>query len=111
MKLKAVYARFNEPWTGDEVEELKEMTAADVPMKDIAAHLQRTPNSLKIKLQGLGLLEKRPAGRQWTAEDDDALVNAYNDGEPFPSIAERFGRRERAVIARLVRLRADLFAT
>lgn len=110
LKLRAVYARFNEPWTTEEVEELKDMTAGDVPLEDIAAHLQRTPNSLKIKLQSLGLLEKRPAGRTWTQDEDDALVKAYNDGEPFPAIAEKLGRSERAILARLVKLRADLFA-
>ncbi|MBO7544267.1 MAG: hypothetical protein J6T02_01655 [Bacteroidales bacterium] len=110
-KMKAVYARFNDPWTKDEVEELKEMTAASVPLQDIAAHLQRTPNSLKLKLQGLGLLVKNPAAKPWTPEDDDALVKLYNDGAAFPAMAEHFARSERAVIARLVKLRADLFAT
>lgn len=110
-RMRAVYARFNEPWTKDEVEELKEMTAASVPIPDIAAHLQRTPNSLKLKLQSLGMLVKNPAPKPWEAEDDDALVKLYNDGAAFPAIAEHFGRSERAIIARLVKLRADLFAT
>ena len=110
-KMRAVYARFNEPWTKDEVEELKEMTAASVPLQDIAAHLQRTPNSLKLKLQSLGLLVKNPAAKPWAPEDDDALVKLYNDGEAFTAMAEHFGRSERAIIARLVKLRADLFAT
>ena len=110
-KMRALYARFNEPWTKDEVEELKEMVAADVPLADIAAHIQRTPNSLKIKLQSLGLLVKQPAPKPWTPEEDDEVVKLYNDGESFPAMAEHFGRTERAIIARLVKLRADLFAT
>ena len=110
-RLRSVYARFNEPWTKDEVEELMEMSAASVPLPDIAAHLQRTPNSLKMKLQSLGLLVKNPAAKPWTPEEDDAVVKLYNDGESFTAMAERFGRSERAIIARLVKLRADLFAT
>ena len=109
--MRAIYSRFNEPWTRDEVEELQEMAAANVPMADIAAHLQRTPNSLRLKLQSLGLLVKKPAPKPWTPEEDDDLVKLYNDGESFPAMAEHFGRSERAIIARLVKLRADLFAT
>ena len=92
MKIRSVYARFNEPWTEDEVDELKTMFADGVPMEDLASHLQRTPNSLKIKLQSLGLLEKKPAAKPWRPEDDDALVRLYNDGVGFDDMAGRFGR-------------------
>lgn len=104
--LKGRYAKFNEPWTGDETEELRQMALDGVTRAEMSAQLGRTPNAIKMKLQSLGLYVPKPAARPWTDLDDAALVQQYRDGASFATLAATFGRSENAVISRLVRLRA-----
>jgi len=106
--LKAQYAKFNEPWTDDEVEELRRMSADGVPRADMSRQLGRTPNSIRMKLQSLGLYVPKPAARPWTALDDDLLVKLYREGVSFPDLAATFGRSERAILTRLLLHRAAL---
>jgi len=106
MKLR--YAKFNEPWSHDEVAELRRMAADDLPRSVIAAQLGRSPNAVRMKLQSLGLYVPKPAVRPWTDLDDDAIVELYRSGASFATIASTFGRSENAVIKRLVYLRAGL---
>ncbi len=106
--LKGRYAKFNEPWTGDETEELRQMALDGVTRAEMSAQLGRTPNAIKMKLQSMGLYVPKPAARPWTDLDDAALVQQYRDGASFATLAATFGRSENAVISRLVRLRAGL---
>ena len=106
--LKGRYAKFNEPWTADEVEELRQMALDGVSRTEMSAQLGRTPGSVKMKLQSLGLYVPKPAARPWTAEDDAALVRQYCAGAGFQALAAAFGRTENAIISRLIRLRAGL---
>lgn len=106
MKLR--YAKFNEPWTPDEVAELRRMAEDDLPRTVMAAQLGRSPNAIRMKLQALGLYVPKPAARPWTPLDDDAIVELYRSGASFATIASTFGRSENAVIKRLVYLRAGL---
>jgi hypothetical protein len=106
--LKGRYAKFNEPWTADETEELRQMALDGVTRAEMSAQLGRTPNAIKMKLQSLGLYVPKPAARPWTDLDDAALVQQYRDGASFATLAATFGRSENAVISRLVRLRAGL---
>ena len=108
-RIKSQYSKFNEPWQDDEIEELKSMAADNVPIKEMAIQLQRTPNSLKLKLKALGLYTPPTPPRAWTAEEDSELIQLYNDGQPFEEIAEHFSRTVSAIISRLVRLRVNLF--
>ena len=108
--LKGRYAKFNEPWTADEVEELRQMALDGVSRTEMSAQLGRTPGSVKMKLQSLGLYIPKPAARPWSAEDDVALVRQYCAGAGFQALAAAFGRTENAIISRLVRLRAGLRA-
>ena len=104
--LKGRYAKFNEPWTADEAEELKQMAADGVSREDMSAQLGRTPNAVKLKLQSLGLYVPKPAARPWTPEDAHLLVKLYREGISFAELASVFGRTEGAILRRLILLRA-----
>ena len=106
--LKGRYAKFNEPWTEDETEELKQMAADGVSREEMSRQLGRTPNAVKMKLQSLGLYIPKPAAKPWTPADEDALVKMYREGASFATLAATFGRSERAVISRLIILRAGV---
>jgi hypothetical protein len=106
--MKSRYAKFNEPWTGDEVEELRRMASDGLPRSAMSEQLGRTPNAIRMKLQSLGLYVPKPAAKPWTPLDDDALVEMYCSGASFATLAATFGRSENAIVTRLVRLRAGL---
>ena len=106
--LKGRYAKFNEPWTADETEELRQMAADGISREEMSAQLGRTPNAVKMKLQSLGLYVPKPAVRPWTLADEDALVRMYREGVPFAEPAAAFGRTEGAILSRLIRLRASV---
>ena len=106
--LKGRYAKFNEPWTADEAEELRQMAADGVSREEMSAQLGRTPNAVKMKLQSLGLYVPKPAARPWTPADEAELVRLYREGVPFAELAAAFGRTEGAILSRLIRLRASV---
>ena len=106
--LKGRYAKFNEPWTPDEVDELRRMAADGVSRAEMSEQLGRTPNAIRMKLQSLGLYVPKPAARPWTDLDDDALVRLYREGASFTTLAATFSRSEKAIISRLIRLRAAI---
>ena len=108
--LKGRYAKFNEPWTAEDTEELKQMAADGVSRADMSQQLGRTPNAIKMKLQSLGLYVPKPAARPWSADDDASLVRQYLAGASFSTLAASFNRTENAIISRLIRLRAGLRA-
>ena len=108
-RIKSQYAKFNEPWQSSEVEELRMMTTDGIPLGNIALQLQRTPNSVKMKLRSLGLYTPKPVSKPWSTDDEAKLVQLYNDDVPFDQIAEVCGRSVRAIISRLVYLRVKLF--
>ena len=107
-QLKERHARFNEPWTEDETEELRRMAADGVPRAGMASQLGRTENAVRMKLQSLGLYIPKPAAKPWRVQDDESLVKQYREGASFAALAAAFGRSENAVLTRLVRLRAGL---
>ena len=108
--LKGRYAKFNEPWTADETEELRQMAQDGVSRTEMSAQLGRTPGSVKMKLQSLGLYVPKPVARPWSSEDDAALVQQYCDGTSIATLATAFGRTENAILRRLILLRAGLRA-
>ena len=110
-ELKGRYAKFNEPWTPEETEELKQMAADGVSRADMSQQLGRSPGAVKMKLQSLGLYVPKPAARPWTPEDEDALVKMYREGASFAALATAFGRTENAILSRLIRLRAAVLPT
>ena len=106
--LKGRYAKFNEPWTPDEVDELRRMAADDLPRSAMSEQLGRSPNAIRMKLQSMGLYVPKPAAKPWTPLDDEVLVKQYREGASFATLAATFGRSEKAIISRLIRLRAGL---
>ena len=104
--LKGRYAKFNEPWTADEAEELRQMAQDGVSREEMSAQLGRTPNAVKMKLRSLGLYVPKPAARLWTPEDEHLLVKLYREGISFAELATVFGRTEGAILRRLILLRA-----
>ena len=106
--LRGRYAKFNEPWTADELDELRRMAADGVPRAEMSEQLGRTPNAIKMKLQSLGLYVPKPAAKPWTDLDDDALVKLYREGASFTTLAATFSRSENAILSRLIRLRAGI---
>ena len=106
--LKGRYAKFNEPWTSDEAEELRQMAQDGVSREEMSIQLGRTPNAVKMKLQSLGLYVPKPAARPWIPADEDALVRMYREGVPFAELAAAFGRTEGAILRRLILLRASI---
>jgi hypothetical protein len=108
-QIRTTYTRFNEPWLKEEVEELKAMAADGVSKNDMANQLQRTPNSIQIKLKALGLYVPTPMPPRWTEEDDKKVVDMYMDGCPFEDISAALGRSVNAVISRLIHLRIKIF--
>ena len=104
--LKGRSAKFNEPWTADETDELRQMAADGVSREEMSAQLGRTPNAVKMKLQSLGLYVPKPAARLWTPEDEHLLVKLYREGISFAELANVFGRTEGAILRRLILLRA-----
>ena len=110
-KLRAQYPKFNEPWDENDIEELKKMASDELPVGAMAGQLGRTPNSIRMRLKAMGLWTPRPASKAWSKEDEAALVEGYESGASFEDLAEQFGRSVRAVVARLILLRARLFTT
>ena len=104
--LKGRYAKFNEPWTAEEAEELGQMAADGVTRAEMAAQLGRSPGAIKMKLQSLGLYVPKPAAKPWTPEDERLLVKLYREGISFAELASVFGRTECAILRRLILLRA-----
>ena len=107
-EIKSRYARFNEPWTAKEIEDLHEIVEYSFTVDEMATHLGRTPNSIRMKLKELGLTAYKPAPRRWTEDEDNKLVKMYCKGDSFDDMALYFCRTENAIISRLVRLRAGL---
>ena len=104
--LKGRYAKFNEPWTAEEAEELGQMAADGVTRAEMAAQLGRSPGAIKMQLQSLGLYVPKPAAKPWTPEDERLLVKLYREGISFAELASVFGRTEGAILRRLILLRA-----
>lgn len=108
-QIRTTYSRFNEPWLEEEVEELKAMAADGVSREEMATQLQRTPNSIQMKLKSLGLFVPKPMPPRWSQNDDKALVEMYQNGDSFEDMSARFDRSVNAVIGRLIHLRVKVF--
>ena len=108
-RLKEKYPKFNEPWAEDEDEELRKMAEDGIPMLQMAEQLQRTLNSVRIRLQKLGLRTPRPAAKPWSPAEEEMLVQMYTAGAPFEEISATTGRTVTAVISRLVKLHLARF--
>ena len=67
--------------------------------------------ALEALEKGTGPREPRPidpnrpkAGKAWTPEEEQSVVEAFKKGVPFPEIAATHGRTRGAITARLIKL-------
>ncbi|HZX04034.1 hypothetical protein [Kribbella sp.] len=58
------------------------------------------PNSMTRKIQKARRTAPN-AFRQWTPEDEQTMVEMYNNGHPYTQIADTLGRQEGGIITRL----------
>ncbi|HEY3557415.1 MAG TPA: hypothetical protein VGL05_08125 [Kribbella sp.] len=58
------------------------------------------PNSMTRKIQKARKTHPN-AFRQWTPEDEQTLIEMYNNGAPIDDLTEALGRQEGGVITRL----------
>ncbi len=107
--MKEKYPKFYEQWTEDEITKLKELYAQEKPLEEISQELQRTPKSIRMRLQSLGLYTPKPAPRGWTEDEDETLKAMFNDGVSFDDMAIQLGRSPRTIVTRLVHLRMNIF--
>lgn len=108
-EMRAKYPKFYEPWKEDEVERVKQLFEEGKSMEDIAKDIQRSPKSVRMKLTASGLYTPVNKSRAWTPDDDETLKDMYRDGVSFDDMATQLDRSPKAIVARLVRLRMNLF--
>ena len=108
-RMKATYPKVNEPWAEDEDEELRKMAEDGIPLAQMAEQLQRSLNSVRLRLQKLGLRTPKPAAKPWSPAEEEMLVQMYSAGAPFEEISATTGRTVTAVISRLVKLHLARF--
>jgi DNA helicase-2/ATP-dependent DNA helicase PcrA len=75
-------------------------TPARKPKDIVAAVTRRVPGGRAPAA------ERWAEGAQWTPSDDEALADAWDNGEALSALAARFGRSTSGIAARLVRIGA-----
>ena len=101
---KEKYPKFNEPWAEDEDDELRKMAEDGIAPRQMAEQLQRTLNSVRLRLQKLGLWTPKPAAKPWSPAEEEMVAGMYKAGAPFEEMAATTGRSVTAIVTRLVRL-------
>lgn len=107
--LRQKYPKFNEPWSGEDIELLTQYTQEGMSLDEMSNRLQRSKKAVRMRQQAMGIYTPKPVARLWSAEDDQTLKSMYTDGVSFEEIAENLGRTVNSIVARLVRLRMPLF--
>ncbi len=123
-------ARIGSSWTKEEEQQLVREFETEMPLKVIATKHQRTRGAITSRLVRLGKLApihnagssidgrknddatrkwwkeegRTQAGKAWTAEEDEALLQDFEAGMNLEQIAVRRRRGVRAVEVRLVKL-------
>lgn len=94
------------PWTSEDEENLIEMYESGISITQIAAHYKRTKGSIRSRLVKLGLEEdpyhipETKAGSDIPI-DNEELRERLLHGETITQLAQRYGRTEKAIRARL----------
>lgn len=96
------------PWTKEEMATLKTMlNAFEYSYSDIARRLRRTEAAVKRRILDLGL-KQRPIRRdshiRYTTEEVERLVEMYEKGYDFDTIAERLNKSALGVRGKLERM-------
>ena len=94
-----------EPWTGEGLRQVDEMTRQGLRPREIAEAIGRTPCAVRSARPW----SRRGAGRRcsaWTAEDDAVLIEMRADGRTYEYIAAQLGRTAGACARRKGRINA-----
>jgi len=94
-----------EPWTGEGLRQVDEMTRQGLRPREIAEAIGRTPCAVRAARPW----SRRGAGRRcsaWTAEDDAALIEMRAEGLTYEHIAMRLERTAGACARRRGRINA-----
>ena len=92
-----------EPWTGEELRHVDQMTRQGYRPQEIAEALGRTPCAVRAARPWA----KRGVGRRhsrWTADDDRMMQEMLSDGRTVEHVATRLGRTVMAVARRRGRI-------
>jgi hypothetical protein len=84
-------------WLPEEIEQLREMFAADVAVQDMAIALRRPVAGVVNKFWELGL--RRRSARPWNELEDQVLVQRYG-ADAAASIAQDLGRSAASIYVR-----------
>ena len=78
-------------WSIEELEELKELVASGKPTNEIAKQLDRTENSIQLKMRKLNITSPNLSKRKWTKEDTQLLIDWWGD-HSMENIAKKLNR-------------------
>ena len=99
-------------WTQEEIELLKQLTSQNVPPHEITKNpnIHKTYSAICNKLHVLRTNKEIPSSPLridgWTPEDDDIIIQMFNNKETPEQIASILNRSKSAINHRIVRLRA-----
>jgi predicted transcriptional regulator len=99
-------------WTQEEIELLKQLTSQNVPPHEITKNpnIHKTYSAICNKLHVLRTNNEIPSSPLridgWTPEDDDIIIQMFNNKETPEQIASILNRSKSAINHRIVRLRA-----
>lgn len=101
----ALTDQHGKPWTQDDHEWLMAAWAEGCTIAEMASYLGRTPYAIRLRLEKEGkyaggmTAEKEPPA--WTEADNTELFRMVDDGCSISEMAQKFGRSEKAMEARL----------
>ena len=102
------------PWTPEDDRKLNELYRDNTSLEEICSILQRRIRGVNNRLAFLGLIQtegdpyRTPgmerAGMSWTPEEDQKLLDLFNQQQPIDAIARALHRSERNIRFRMERL-------
>ena len=99
-------------WTDEEITLLKQLTLQNIPPHEIVKNpnIHKTLGAIRNKLHVLRANNEIPSSSLridgWTHEDDDIIIQMFNNKETPEQIAAKLNRTKSAVNHRICRLRA-----
>ena len=105
-RIRETAARFNEPWTLEEENSVREMFRDGKRVEEIALVQGRTRNAIRIRLTEAGEIAPHMSRRNqpWTEEETERLGRFYSQGYTIASCAKLLGRIRREAEDRLIEI-------
>ena len=107
----------NFPWSGDDDQLLRNLWNQQVELPVYISTLHRTESSIKLRLKYLGIVDLTkttkgsltPQGPQrknlpWDEDEDQILINLYEEGSTISKMSETLERTEKAIKTRMTYL-------